>query len=1030
MQTETNIVAASDQSTVVARYKRPAVAEEQSYQSEAQLEQWLISQLEQQGIPYADIHDEKELTANLRLQLEQLNNIRFTDAEWNRFFTAEIANNRTITEKTYAIHHDSLRVMRRDDGSDQNIHLVDRLNPLRNSVQVINQYRAEGGRHPNRYDVTVLVNGFPMVHIELKRRGVALREAFNQINRYGRDSFYAGAALYEYVQLFVISNGTQTKYYSNTTRQAQTENTRERTGCSYTFTSYWADATNQPLTDLEDFARTFFQRNTLLNLLLRYMVLTVDSKLLAMRPYQITATEQILGRIERAHNAKQWGTRDAGGYIWHTTGSGKTLTSYKTAVLATEKAYISKVLFVVDRKDLDYQTMREFNRFQKDAVNGNTSTAALTRRLEEPKSRIIVTTIQKLTQFVKKNDKHPVYNEEVVIVFDECHRSQFGEMHRQITRRFKRYYIFGFTGTPIFKENTANPFNTTDNIFGTCLHSYTIIDAIRDRNVLPFRIEYYNTMREKSDIEKEMVWSIERDEALLDPRRISLVAEHILATFDRQTKRAASYSYTTLKNIAAVAGARKGAKVEQQKAGTTLNGFNAMFAVQSIPFAQAYYEEIKRQNELRPEQERLRVATIFSYQPNEADPDDDTAALDGENSATTEGLDLSQRDFLDSAISDYNRMFGTSYSTDDRMFENYYKDVSLRMKNRELDLLIVVNMFLTGFDAPTLNTIWIDKTLRSHGLIQTFSRTNRILNSVKSFGNIICFRNLEEATNRALVLFGNETAHSLAIIRPFNDYFLGYEENGRHVKGFIDYYRRLDSTLKPGELPHGEQAEKEFINLWGIILKMLNLLDNFDEFAAKNPLTERHIQDYTSVYLDLYDKYKTQETIGDGTEINDDLVFEIELIKQVEVNIDYILFLIEQYVKNADAELRLKIEKTIRSAPELRDKEELILRFLDSLNEQSVVTDEWATYVNQEKRKAFDRIVEEEQLPREQALDYIEHCFDQGTIIETGPALNNLIPVNPFNKEERRQARAKLIEKLKEFFRRFFSIADKSFAAD
>ncbi len=1026
-----SIVSENNQSTVVARYERSGEAREAGYQSEAQLERAFVQQLVRQGYEYVPIRHEAELTANLRRQLERLNGFTFTDGEWERFFKAEIAcEGKGVAEKAATMQSDWVKPLTLDNGQSRNVSLIDKRDVHHNSTQVINQYEAEGGRRPNRYDVTVLVNGLPLVHIELKRRGVSLKEAFNQISRYGRESFWAGSALYEYVQIFVISNGTETKYYSNTTRashvseqQRAGRRPRPMTCNSFEFTSYWADARNRVLTDLEDFTATFFSRHTLLNVLAHYCVLTEQGVLMAMRPYQIAATEKLLNQIEIAHNARRYGTVEAGGYIWHTTGSGKTLTSFKAAQLACQLPYVHKVLFVVDRKDLDYQTMREYDRFQKGAANGNTSTRVLQRQIEDPASRvkIIITTIQKLATFIKKNPQHPFYGQEVVMIFDECHRSQFGQMHAAITRKFKKYYLFGFTGTPIFKENMP-PASTgggmcrmTADAFGRRLHAYTIVDAIRDHNVLPLRVDYVRTIKEKEDVEDGSVWDIEREKVLEDPRRIAKVTAYVLEHFGQQTKRHATYTMS-----------HAGKAVR-------LSGFNSIFAVQSISLARQYYTEFQRQMQQLPSDKRLRVATIFSYAPNEeADPACD---LD-ENNDDTEGLDQSSRDFLEGAIADYNRTFGTSFDTSAAKFPNYYKDVSQRMKNRDIDLLIVVNMFLTGFDATTLNTLWVDKNLRYHGLLQAFSRTNRILNSVKTHGNIVCFRNLEEATNKCLALFGDPEARGVTILRPFADYMRGYtDRDGKHVAGYLDMAAELGRLLAPGEWPQGEKAEKEFIGLFGAILRMRNLLATFDQFTlaernGQGAISERDLQDYTSVYISLAEKYRRQWG-GEKTDISNDVEFEMELVKQVEVNIDYILFLVEQYNEGhqADAELMVKIRKAIDSSPDLRDKKELIEQFIASLTPGSKVTAQWLEYVNGQKRLEWETLVTDEHLKPAEAKEFIETAFKRGYVAEGGLELNGIMPpINPFDPSADREGKLlHVVERIKGFFGKYYDIANGEF---
>ncbi len=1031
-----DIISQNTQSTVVAEYERENREREAGYQSEADLERDLIARLQRQGYEYLPIHNETELIANLRRQLEKLNDITFTDGEWQRFFKSEIAKETNgIKEKAFTIQRDYKKSFMRDDGSQINISLIDKKDIHHNLTQVINQYAVDGGSQKNRYDVTILVNGLPLVHIELKSRGKLLREAFNQINRYGRESFWADNALFEFVQIFIISNGTETKYYSNTTRDnhvkeqaSKAKAGRARTCNNFEFTSYWSDAKNHLLNDLEDFTATFLSRHSLLNILTRFCVLTEQQILMAMRPYQIAATERLLNRIEVAHNARLYGTVKAGGYIWHTTGSGKTLTSFKAAQLATRLPYIDKVLFVVDRKDLDYQTMREYDRFQKGAANGNTSTKVLEEQIASAKSKIIITTIQKLTSYIKKNPDSEIYRKEVVMIFDECHRSQFGDMHQLIIKRFKKYYLFGFTGTPIFIENMPTGkgiIKTTEDAFGEKLHTYTIVNAISDHNVLPFRVDYIRTMKEKEDVENSQVWDIEREKALSDPRRIKNISKYILEHFDKQTLQDKNYKLSVVTNVEKLAKDKK-KKVEEERTKSLLSGFNSIFAVQNIPMAKQYYLELLQQMEDLPANKRLKIATIFSYGANEADPDDEG----DESSDDTEGLDTSSREFLERAIKDYNQMFGTSYDTSADKFPNYYKDVSLRMKNREIDILLVVNMFLTGFDATTLNTLWVDKNLRFHGLLQSYSRTNRILNSIKQFGNIICFRNLEEATNKALSLFGDPEARGVSILRPFSDYFNGFDDkDGKHVKGYRELVDELLNSLKPGELPQGEKAIKAFIKLFGNILKMRNLLSVFDQFQGADMLSERDLQDYTSIYLDLRDSIINPK--NPKTDISDDVVFEMELIKHVEVTIDYILFLVEQYRKshNQDGEIRVSISKAIDSSPDLRDKKELIEKFIEQLTPNSEVDAAWRVYINAEKRRQFEKIVEEENLKHDRAVEFIENAYERGYVPEGGMELDGIMPnINPFDPNANREGKiATVLEKLKNFFKRFADISNGDF---
>ncbi len=1038
-----NLLSENSQSTVVEYYERQIEAREAGYQTEADLERSLIERLQRQGYEYVPIKHEDELVSNLRKQLELLNDYTFTDAEWDTFFRTEIANEgKGIAEKAKTIQKNEVKVLHRDNGQELNIKLIDKDDIHHNRTQVINQYQPTGGARANRYDVTILVNGLPLVHVELKRRGVSLREAFNQINRYGRESFWAGNALFEYVQLFVISNGTETKYYSNTTRSSHiteqsraSKKPRQKTCNSYEFTSYWADARNKVLGDLDDFTATFFSRHTLLSVLTRYCVLTEQEVLMVMRPYQIAATERLLNQIEIGHNAHRNDTVKASGYVWHATGSGKTLTSFKAAQLASRLSYVDKVFFVVDRKDLDYQTMKEYDRFQKGAANGNTSTKALVAQINNSKAKIIITTIQKLASFIRLNIKnkksHPIYNSEVVMIFDECHRSQFGEMHEAITRQFRKLYLFGFTGTPIFKENistTGGALRTTEDAFGRRLHAYTIVDAIRDHNVLPFRVAYVRTIKEKEEgVEDDQVWDIDREKTLEDPKRISLVADYILKHFDQQTKRGADYTFSKLTNIEEVVTAKKGKEVKEQRQKTRLSGFNSILAVQSITLAKLYYLELQRQIKDLPENKRLNIATIFSYAPNEADdydPDGD------ENSDSTEGLDASSRDFLEKAIADYNATFGTSYDTSADKFPNYYKDVSQRMKNREIDLLIVVNMFLTGFDATTLNTLWVDKNLRYHGLLQAYSRTNRILNSVKTFGNIVCFRNLEEATNKCLALFGDREAKSVTILRTFDDYMNGYDdENGKHVPGYLETAGKLQEQFAPGEKPASERARKDFVALFGAVLRMRNLLTMFDQFATQDPLTERDLQDYTSIYLALREEMR--HSAPGKTDICDDVEFEMELVRQVEVNIDYILYLVQEYSHGHqdNAEAKMKIIRAIDSSPDLRDKKELIEQFIASLTPDSEVTEAWKAYVNRKKREEFNAIVEEEHLKAAEARAFIATSFKRGYVAEGGLELNGLMPpINPFDPKADREGKVRrVLERIKDFFNKYYDVANEDF---
>lgn len=1031
-----NVVAETNENTVVAEYEH-IKARSDSYQSEAELEKEFIRMLIEQGYEYLPIHKESDLIGNLRSQLERINDYTFTDNEWKSFFENNIANkNDSIAEKTRKIQEDYIQVLKRDDGTSKNISLIDKRNIHNNFLQIINQYvmgTSEGAKHDNRYDVTVLVNGLPLIHIELKRRGIPIREAFNQIDRYQRDSFWAGCGLYEYVQIFVISNGTNTKYYSNSTRSntikdaEKSKGKKAKTSNSFEFTSFWADANNRVITDLIDFTRTFFARHTILNILTKYCIFTSENMLMVMRPYQITAAERIINRIEIATNYKKYGNIAGGGYIWHTTGSGKTLTSFKAARLASNLPFIDKVLFVVDRKDLDYQTMKEYDRFEKGAANSNTSTAVLKKQLEDDNAHIIITTIQKLATFIKKNKSHAVYDKHIVIIFDECHRSQFGDMHTAIVKSFKKYHLFGFTGTPIFTENSGaikNPhFSTTEQTFGDQLHTYTIVDAINDKNVLPFKVDYIKTMDTEDDIDDEMVWDIAREKAMMAPERIAGVTKYILDNFDRKTYRGdKTYSFNALQNIFEVASGKNGA-VEEIKAKQRLSGFNSIFAVASVPMARLYYEEFKKQMTADPSK-KLRIATIFSYAPNE----DADGILDEENPEDTSALDQSSRDFLEYAINDYNDMFHTAYDTSSDKFQNYYKDISLRMKNKEIDLLIVVNMFLTGFDATTLNTLWVDKNLKYHGLIQAFSRTNRILNSVKTFGNIVCFRNLQKRVDKAIGLFGDKEAGGVVLLRKFNDYYFGYDtESGKHVKGYFEIVEELQNKFPLSE-PRidGEQNQKDFITLYGAFLKMRNLLLSFDEFADKSILSDREIQNYSGRYQDIRDEWNIKKPRGESKDISDDIVFEIELIKQIEINIDYILMLVKKYHDSHcnDKEILAAIRSAVDSSPELRSKKELIETFIATINEAEDVTSEWHSYVAEEREKELVSIISEEKLNEKETRHFIENAFREGEIKTTGTDIDKLMPpISRFGGGNRAVKKQTVIDRLKEFFNRFFGIS-------
>jgi type I restriction enzyme R subunit len=997
-------IALNPESTVVAEFVRDA-SKETGYQSEAALEKTFIELLQSQAYGYLPIASAAAMEANLRTHLEALNRVEFSDTEWQRFFAETVAGrNDGIVEKTARIQEDHIQVLKRDDGTVKNVYLLDKQNIHNNRLQVINQYEVDGARS-NRYDVTILVNGLPLVHIELKRRGVDIREAFNQINRYQHDSFWADSGLFEYVQLFVISNGTLTKYYSNTTRDQHISEQaggkragKRKASNSFEFTSWWADSSNKPIADLVGFTKTFFAKHALLNILTKYCVFDVDRKLLVMRPYQIVAAERILSRIEISTNCKQVGTIAAGGYVWHTTGSGKTLTSFKAAQLATKLPFVEKVLFIVDRKDLDYQTMREYERFEKGAANSNTSTSVLKQQLENPDARIIITTIQKLARFIAANRQHEIYGGHVVVIFDECHRSQFGDMHTAITKAFKRYHLFGFTGTPIFAENAPSgggrALRTTEQAFGDRLHTYTIVDAISDKNVLPFRIDYINTVKTADGVTDKQVSSIDTERALMAPERIGQIADYVLDHFDQKTRRAQHY--------------RLGLK--------RVSGFNSIFATASIDAAKRYYNAFAIRQEERqahdPGYQPLRIALIFSHAANE-DVED---VLLAEEEFGVDGLDRSSEAFLLDAILDYNDLFGTSFDTSSDRFQNYYKDLSLRLKNRELDMVIVVNMFLTGFDATTLNTLWVDKGLRQHGLIQAYSRTNRILNSVKTYGNIVSFRDLEQQTNDALALFGNKDAAGIVILKPFGEYYAEYEER---VAELLELFP-LGSPIV------GETNQKQFIRLLGTILRLRNILVSFDDFAGREILSARQFQDYQSVYLDLFAEFR-KESDAEKEAINDDIVFEIELIKQVEVNVDYVLMLVRRYLDEGggeDREIRAAIDRAVDSSLSLRNKKDLIEQFVDSLTVDAAVDDDWQAFVHAKRVAELEEIIEQEGLNANATRAFVDNAFRNGAVPTAGTAITRVLPpVSRFSKtDDHATKKQAVLDKLGTFFERYFGL--------
>lgn len=1045
-----NIVIQQSNLTVMSCYEeKPKDA--MRYQSEASLEEGLMCQLVAQGYEHLNIDTEEGLIENLRIQLEKLNNVRLSDAEWKRLFTKEIANdNLNIEDKTERIQRDPILNIQMDNGETKNIHLIDKQNIYNNSVQVLNQYTPTGGSAKNRYDVTILVNGLPLVHIELKRRGVDIKEAFNQINRYGRESFWADNGLFDYIQLFVISNGTFTKYYSNTTRyahvqEASKQKLRVKTQSnSFEFTSYWADAQNNIINDIEDFAATFLAKDTLLNILTKYCVFTVDKNLMVMRPYQIAATERILLKIQYAYNRRLQGTRRAGGYIWHTTGSGKTLTSFKTAQLATRLPMVDKVLFVVDRKDLDYQTMKEYDNFEKDAANSNANAAILHRQLNNPYSRIIITTIQKLSNLLKGDKNIDCLDKNVVLIFDECHRSQFGEMHQLITKKFKKYYMFGFTGTPIFAKNASTTTKdkklaTTAQLFGgepddegnrtKPIHSYTIINAINDKNVLKFKIDYVRTMRKRDGIDDDQVWGIDSEELLKNDQYITNNVKYILDNFERKTKRTEGYKMSVTQNVVEMATARR-KKVNERREKIMTKGFNSIFAVDSTEKARLYYDKFTELQADKPIDERLRVATIFTFAPNEAEVDS-IGTLEDENPEGTDRLEKVDKDFLARAIDDYNAAFGTNYGVDAQRFANYYKDISLRMKNKEIDILIVVGMFLTGFDAKTLNTLWVDKNLKMHGLLQAFSRTNRILNAVKDCGNVVCFRNLEQQVKDCFALFGDKDASGMITMRSYEDYYNGYkDEKGEHQWG----YHEIELLLaeKFGLQTIGQiltlEEKKEFIRLFSTLLKLRNLLSAFDEFAdAQLILNDYQIQDYTSWYIDLRDEFK-KEANAAKEKVNDDVVFEIELVKQVQIGIEYILALVAEYHQGncQDKEVVVKIQKAITSSPDLRSKRVLIEQFIERMTPSDAqdVYARWDDYVEEQRATDLQRIINEEKLKPAETEEFMSHAFEEGYVSTIGTDITRILPPMPlFGKGGVRADKKKaVIEKLQTFFNKYFDL--------
>lgn len=957
---------------ILAHYDKNNRVDASSYQSEAELERNLIANLVSQGYERKNFKTSDELYANLKVQIERLNNVSFTKSEWERFLTEYLDSPKDgMIEKTRKIQEDYIYDFTFDDGHLQNIKIIDKNNIHNNFLQVVNQVTA-GEKNQNRYDVTILVNGLPLVHIELKKRGVNLHEAFNQIHRYSKESFNLEHSLYKFVQIFVISNGTYTRYFANTT--AKNKN-------NYEFTCEWADAKNKVIRDLEDFTKTFFEKRVILEVLTKYCVFDASNTLLIMRPYQIAATERILWKIKSSYEGKKAGTAEAGGFIWHTTGSGKTLTSFKTARLATSLNFIDKVFFVVDRKDLDYQTMKEYKRFQEDSVNGSKDTKELKKSIEKDDNRIVVTTIQKLNEFVKKNPNHPIYDKHCVLIFDECHRSQFGDAQKNIRKSFKKYYQFGFTGTPIFPENSLKG-DTTSGTFGAQLHCYVITDAIRDGKVLKFKVDYNNITPKFKEYEMEMdeekLKKLEK-KMLMHPDRISEITKYILKVFDTKTHRNEFYD------------------VKHRR----LNGFNAMFAVQSVEAAKLYYEEFQKQQESLPEEKRLKVATIYSFSANE-EPSA-IGEIEDENFEPS-AMDSTAKEFLNKAINDYNKLFKSNFSTEGKEFQNYYSDLSNRVKNKEVDLLIVVGMFLTGFDAPTLNTLFVDKNLRYHGLIQAFSRTNRILNKVKTFGNIVCFRNLERATEDAIKTFGDENSVNVILEKSYDEYIHGFtdEETGKKFKGYIDICEEIIAKFPdPTEIVL-EADKKEFVQLFGELLKAENILRNFDEFESfEKIISERLMQDMKSVYVDIRESILNERRSKEAEEAQvdfSDVEFQIDLLKTDEINLDYILALIlEKARENDDIEsLKAEVRRVIRSSLGTRAKEDLVMEFisktrLSELKNTDDIIETFYEFAKKEKVVKINQLIAEENL-NEKANRFIEKSISKGYVEYAGDELDGIIP--------------------------------------
>ena len=1029
--TQYKTIAESNNFIVLDQYNKFVEEPNAGYQTEGSLEREFIRDLRAQGYEYLQgLNNHDALVKNLRAQLQRLNNVVFSDAEWRRFLEEYLdKSSDSLIEKTRKVHDDYIYDFVFDNGRIQNIYLLDKKNLANNTLQVINQFE-QTGSYDNRYDVTILVNGLPLVHIELKKRGVAIREAFNQIHRYSKESFNKENSLFKYIQIFVISNGTDTRYFANTTKRDKN---------SYDFTMNWATAKNTLIKDLKDFTATFLQKNTLLNVLVNYCVFDVSDTLLIMRPYQIAATERILWKIKSSYLAKNWSNKESGGYIWHTTGSGKTLTSFKAARLATELDFIEKVFFVVDRKDLDYQTMKEYQRFSPDSVNGSESTAGLKRNIEKDDNKIIVTTIQKLNNLMKSEDKLPIYDKQVVFIFDECHRSQFGEAQKNLTRKFKKYCQFGFTGTPIFPSNALGA-ETTASVFGVELHSYIITDAIRDEKVLKFKVDYNDVRPQFKSIETEKnlekLTALEKKQAFLHPERIKQIAQYVLNNFKQKTHRF--------------------------NAGN--NGFNAMFAVSSVDAAKAYYQTFKQlQSAVK---NPLKIATIFSFAANE---EQDAIGDIVDESFEVEAMNSSAKEFLKSAIDDYNGYFATNYDVDGKSFQNYYRDLAKRVKNKEVDLLIVVGMFLTGFDAPTLNTLFVDKNLRYHGLIQAYSRTNRIYNSTKSFGNIVTFRDLEQDTIDAITLFGKSNTRNVVLEKSYQEYMEGFTDAGVARRGYLDVIAELQERFPDPNVIQTEKDKKDFVKLFGEYLRVENILQNYDEFAALHAFqsldtsdakaveafkekyyltdeafaemqpidmpSERSIQNYRSTYNDIRDwlrRQKDGEEKAKSTIDWDDVVFEVDLLKSQEINLDYILELIFEHNKKTKnkSELIDEIRAIIRSSLGNRAKESLIVDFinqtdLDNIADKAGIIESFFQFAQKEQQQEANELISTEGLNIEDAKRYINVSLQRGYASEQGTDLNEALPkMSPLNPQYLTKKQS-VFQKISAFVEKFKGIGGK-----